>query len=403
LEIVMRALVVPAIALFAFGATHAAHAQGSKGASGGTTRYFTFDSGLMGDLTVDGVLAETRQGGRTVSARLDVCYPRATSTYSQDRFALDLKVEQGRLVGSGKSQIDGEPVAVSLVVKQTGKTFGFDGTIKVGSDQMKVSSTDITEQNEKDFREAQPEEVKIIATPSDFTEVLPNTVGFRVKRSGLVELMKRLKGQDALVDRASLNEDCAALRTGENVVSVQVHPDRAATLIAKVQGMPGLVGVGYSAGSYSMASAIRIAAAPYRKDGKIDNDKFAAAVGASAAKALSATLKSTTWSATTGEFTLELTRPDGIVAGADLIEVLRVKGFVSPEKPGQSENLIIWIGDMASETTENGTGPRLTFTNSSDAANDEDEGDDKGSELATKIAADLKGKTWDVDGSAWNK
>ena len=104
----MRAFVVSAIALFAFGVSQPAYAQGSKGPSGGTTRYFTFDSGLMGDLTVDGILTETRQGGRTIAAKLDVCYPRASSTFSQDRFVVDLKVEQGKLVGSGKSQVDGE-------------------------------------------------------------------------------------------------------------------------------------------------------------------------------------------------------------------------------------------------------------------------------------------------------
>lgn len=399
----MRAFVVSAIALFTFGVSHAAHAQGSKGSSGGTTRYFTFDSGLMGNLTVDGILAETMQGGRTVSGKLDVCYPRASSTYRQDRFVVDLKVEQGKLVGLGKSQVDGEQVAVSILVKQTGKTFDFEGTIKVGPDQTKVSSTDIDEQNEKEFRDAQPDEIKIIAAPSEFTEVLPNTVGFRVKRGALLELLKRLKGQDALVDRASLNEDCVVLRTGEHVVSVQIHPERAAMLIATVRGMPGLVAVGYSTGSYSMSSAVRVTAAQYRKNGKIDEDKLAAAVGASVAKALSATLKSTTWNATTGELALELTHADDIVAGADLNEVLRVKGLVSPEKPGQLENLIIWIGDIASETTENGAGPRLKFTNSSDAANDGDESDDKKAELATKIAAYLKGNTWDVDGSAWKK
>jgi hypothetical protein len=152
-----------------------------------------------------------------------------------------------------------------------------------------------------------------------------------------------------------------------------------------------------------MASAVRVAAAPYRKDGKIDYDNLAAAVGAAVANALSATLKSTAWNATTGEFTLELTRADNIVTGADLVEVLRVKGLVGPEKAGQSENLIIWIGDTASETAENGAGPRLTFTSSDDAANDGDEGDDRTAQLATKIAESLKGSTWDVDGSAWKK
>jgi hypothetical protein len=399
----MRAFVVSAVAFFVFGLGQAAHAQNPKGPSGGTTRYFTFDSGLMGDLTVDGILAETKQGNRTVSAKLDVCYPRATSTYSQDRFVVDLKVENGRLVGSGTSQVDREQVAVNIVAKQTGNTFSFEGTIKVGPDQTKVSSIENEEQNEEEFLEAQPEAINVVAEPSDFTDVLPNTVGFRVKRGAVPELIKRLKGQDAQVDRASLSEDCVVLRTGEHIVSVQVHPERVATLIEKVRGMPGLLAAGYTTGAYAMDSAVRVAAAQYRKDGKIDYDKLAAAIGASVAKALSATLKSTMWSATTGEFTLELTRADDIVPGADLVEVLRVKGLVGPEKARQSENLIIWIGDTASETADNGAAPRLMFTNSGDASNDGDDSDNKRVDLAARIAELLKGNTWDVDGSAWNK
>jgi hypothetical protein len=212
-----------------------------------------------------------------------------------------------------------------------------------------------------------------------------------------------LKGQDAQVDRASLSEDCVALRTGEQVVSVQVHPERVATLIEKVRGMPGLVAAGYTTGTYAMDSAVRVPAAQYRKERKIDYDKIAAAIGAAAAKALSATLKSATWSATTGEFTLELTRADDVVVGAGLVEVLRIKGLVGPEKAGQSENLIIWIGDTASETIDNGAAPHLTFTSSDDASNDGDDSDNKRADLAARIAELLKGNTWDVDGSAWKK
>ena len=397
----MRALVVSAVALVTFCTSHAVYAQGSKAPSGDTTRYFTFDSGLMDDLAVDGILTETMQGSRLVSAKLDVCYPRASATDRQDRFVLNLTTERGRLVGSGKSQVDGEQVAVSIMRKQTGETFSFDGTIKVGSDQTKVSSTEVAAQNEKDFRDAQPEEIKIVAAPSDFTDVSPDTVGFRVKRDALPELMKRLKGQDALLDRVGLDEDCSVLRTGEHIVQVQVHPERAAALIDKVKGMRGLVAAGYSTGTYSMASAVRVAAAEFRKDGKIDSAKLAAAIGATAEKSFSAKLKSTTWDATTGEFALELTRPDDIVTGVDLTEVLRVKGFVGPEKMGQSENLIIWIGNTSSEIAETGAEPHLKFTSAGDASGDDDADDNESVDLVTKLGEDLKGKPWDVDGSAW--
>lgn len=397
----MRALVVPAFALLTSIASQAAYAQAPKAPppSGDTTRYFTFDSGLMDDLQVDGILKETRQGPRIVSATLDVCYPSAASADRQDRFVVTLTVDRGKLVGSGKSQVDGEQVAISITRKQTGTSFSFDGTIKVGSDQMKVAATEISEQNEQEFREAQPEEIKIVAAPADFTDVSPDTVGFRVKRSALAELMKRLKGQDAVVDRVGLEQDCTVLRTGEHVVQVQVNPERAAALIDKVKGLPGLSAVGYSTSNYSMNSAVRIVAADFRKDGKIDYDKIAAAVGASAEKAFTAKVKSTTWDATTGEFTLEVIRADDIVPGFELTELLRVKGFVGPDKPGRSDNLIIWIGDATSQIVESGADPKLKFT--SPAAGNNDDEDNESAELVTKLAEELKGKTWDSEATAW--
>ncbi len=394
----MRVLIAPAVALFTLISVQGTYAQGSKAPSGDTTRYFTFDSGLMDDLEVNGILTETRQGTRVASATLDVCYPSASGADKQDRVVVNLSVERGRLVGTGKSLVDGEPVIVNIMRRQTGTTFTFEGSIKVGSDQMKVSSTDVSEQNEKDFREAQPEVTKIVATPADFTDVSPDTVGFRVKRDALPELLKRLKGQDALVDRVGLDVDCTVLRSGEHVVQVQVHPDRAATLIEKAKGMKGLVAVGYSTGTYSMDSAVRIAAADFRKDGKIDYDKIAASAGTSAEKAFSAKLKSSTWNATTGEFTLELTRANNIVSGAELTELLRVKGFVGPEKMGRSDNLIIWIGNTSSDIVDAGPAPNLKFTV---AASDDDEENNESAEFVTKLAEDLKGKTWDADGSAW--
>jgi hypothetical protein len=401
-RLIMRALVVPVLAILASIASQGAFAQGAppaKDSAKDTVRYFTFDAGLMDDLQVDGILTETRQGGRVISAVLDVCYPGAEGSDKQDRFVLTLTPDKGKLVGAGKSQEDKEQVTVSITRKQTGTTYSFEGTIKVGPDQMKVASTENTDMSDKEFREAQAEDT-INPAPADFTVVSPGTIGIKVKRESLGALIKGLKGEDAAIDFGGLEVVCSVLRAGQHVVQVQVHPERAAAFIQKVKGMPGVTAVGYTTGTYVMDSAVRVAAADFRKDGKIDYEKLAAAVGVSAEKSLKAKLRSTSWDKTTGEFTLELTRPDESVAGLELTEVMRVKGLIAPEKRSGAENLIIWIGDAASETVDAGAEPRLKFTGAAVAAGDDDSNNESG-ELVTKLAEDLKGKTWDADGLAW--
>ena len=396
----MPALILVTIALFTAMAFQATHAQNPRVPSspGVSTRYFIFEDGLIDDLNVDGFLTETGQGGRAASAAVDLCYPSAAGADKKDRVVVNLKAERGRLVGTAKSQVDGEQVTVNIARRQAGTPSNFEGSIKIGSDQMKVSATDVPEQNETEFRDKQPEEIKIVAAPADFTDVSADTVGFRVKRDALAELIRRLKGQDALIDRIGLDVDCTVLRTGEHVVQVQVHPERAATLIEKAKGMGGLVAAGYSTGKYPLDHAVRIAGADFRKDDKIDYDKIASTAGASAEKAFSAKLVSSTWNPTTGEFTLELTRASDVVPGAELTELLRLRGFVGPEMIGRSDNLILWIGNTSNEIVDAGPAPHVKFTNTS---NDNDGRNNESTALVAKLAEELKGRTRDNDGSAW--
>jgi hypothetical protein len=393
----MRALVVPACALLACVASQAAQAQGSNREA---TRYFTFDSGLLDDLDVDGVLTETRQGNRVTSAKLDVCYPQPDNSSRQDRFVVTLNSDRGHWTGSTKSQETGGPVSVDIVQRQNGSNYTFEGNIKLGSDNYKVSSDDNSDMNEKEYHESLSDN-KIIATPADFTEVSPDTVGIRVKRKSLGDLVKALKGQDASIDFTSLETSCDVLRTGDHVVLIQINPDRAAALIDKVKGLPGVSAAGYSAGTYSIDTAVRIAMADFRKgDNKIDDDKLGKAIAAAAEKALSAKLRSSNWDKTTGEFALELTRPDDTVAGYDLTEVVRLRTLVAPEKSGRNDNLIIWVGDVAAETVDNGAEPRLKLTGAAAASDDNDESS-QSDDVVGQLADDLKGKTWDSKGLAW--
>ena len=151
-----------------------------------------------------------------------------------------------------------------------------------------------------------------------------------------------------------------------------------------------------------MAAAVRVAAADFRKpDGKIDTDKLATAIGAGAEKALAAKIRSSQWDTSTGELMLELTRADETVAGLPLTELLRASGaLVAPEKSGKSDNLIIWIGDVATETVDSGPEPHLKFTGATTEP-EEDAEENESDEVAARFVEDLKGKGWNVGGSAW--
>jgi hypothetical protein len=401
MEMLMRALIFPAIALIASMVSPDAHAQ-KKSPGADAVRYFTFDTGLMDDLTIDGILKETRQGGRVVSAVLDVCFPASDTSSRKDRFVVNLNPgDRGRLVGSGETQEDKAKVSVNLTRKQTGSSYSFEGTIKVGSNESQASATEATDQSEQEYREALPEDVKMVATPTDFTEVSPDSIAVKIKRDSVGALVKALRGQDVSLDFLTLAQDCTVLRAGQNIVQIQVDPARAAAVIAKVKDVPGVSGVGYSDGGYSMDLAVRIPAANFRgTDGKLDHDKLAKTIADSAEKALSAKLRATKWDATTGEFTLELARADETVSGVDLTEVVTVTGLVGPEKPGADANLVVWLAETTSETIDGGAEPQVKFTGAG-GGGDEESQTNEGSAIAAKLAEDLKGRTWDADKSAW--
>ena len=74
--------------------------------------------------------------------------------------------------------------------------------------------------------------------------------------------------------------------------------------------------------------------------------------------------------------------------------------LAGPEKPGNAERLMIWLGVPVTTTRDETSGPHLSFAD----ATIDDEGEngytsDDG--LVRGVAAALKGQRWDAEQAAW--
>jgi hypothetical protein len=361
-------------------------------------RYFTAIDGLM-DGNADVILKETRQGKTVTAAMLDVCYPAAKGSDRKDRFVANLAVNGQTLTGTTQSLGDKLPVTVKLVRKPTGDNFEFKGQISIGQTVTEVASSDNSDISEKEFEENQTIDDGITATPKDFTEVSPESIGVRIKLDAALDFLKGLKGQNVEVSLSSLAVTCDAMRAGEQTISLSVDPDRAAALIAKSKSLPGVVAVGWTTGVVEMERTIRFAAAAWRDGDRLDRDKLAAAVANVLAGTLSAKLSSSAWSANTGKLKLTFKRPSRIFPALELTETIEVTALVAADKPDASDRLMLWIGNPAISTTDESAGAKLNLA-------DESSGDEEGEHKADNgsveaLAKEFKGQRWDADKSAW--
>jgi hypothetical protein len=316
----------------------------SKTAPGATeTRYFTAIDGLM-DGNADVILKETRQGKAVTAAVLDVCYPAAKGSDRKDRFVANLAVLNGQnLTGTTQSLGDKQPVIVKLARKP---------------------------------------------------------FGVRVKLDAALDFLKSLKGEAVEVGLSSLSISCDALRAGEQTINLTADPERTAALIAKAKSMPGVVAAGWTSGSFEMDRTIRFAAAEWRDGDKINKEKIASAISAVLSKTLAAKAAGADWDPNTGKLTLTLKRPSPIYPPLGLTESVEVTALVSPDKPGASDKLMLWISSPVITTADEGTGPKLSL--SEESTGDEEGGepkDDNGSVEA--LAKEFKGQRWDADRSVW--
>jgi hypothetical protein len=114
---------------------------------------------------------------------------------------------------------------------------------------------------------------------------------------------------------------------------------------------------------------------------------------------MSAKPATSTWNDTTGELTFTLKRPSQLAPALNLTETLEITALVSPERPGSTDRLIVWLGVPSSKTTDESPGPQLQF--SEDAGGEEETtfNDDDG--MIKAAAAELKGQRWDTDKASW--
>ncbi|TWC00476.1 hypothetical protein FBZ93_105273 [Bradyrhizobium macuxiense] len=373
----------------------------TKPAAGGgpETRYFTAIDGLM-DGNADVVLKETRQGKTVTAAVLDVCYPADKSSDRKDRFVANLTVNGQTLSGSTQSVADKQPVTIKLNRKQTGDSFEFRGQITIEQTVTEVASTDNSDLSEKEFQDNQATEDGITPQPKDFTDVSPESIGVRVKLDAAADFLKSLKGEAVEIGTSSLSVTCDAMRSGEQTINLTVDPEHAGALLAKVKAAPGVTAAGWTSGVVEMDRTIRFAAADWRDGDKINKDKLATAVSGVLAKALVAKPASATWNANTGKLKLVLKRPSAVYPALGLTQNYEVTALVSPDKPGSSDKLMLWVSSPTVSTSDDSAGAKL---NLSDDSSSDEEGseakDDNGAIDA--LLKEFKGQRWDADKSVW--
>ncbi|HZC97713.1 MAG TPA: hypothetical protein VE267_16605 [Bradyrhizobium sp.] len=361
-------------------------------------RYFTAIDGLM-DGNADVILKETRQGKAVTAASLDLCYPVDKSSDRKDRFVANLTVNGQTMTGTTTSLGDKKPVNVKLTRKQNGDTFDFRGQIGIGQTVTEVVSSENSDISEKEFQDSQTVDDGITPTPKDFTEVSPESVGVRIKLDAVADFLKSLKGQDVEVALSSLTITCDALRSGHQTLSLSVDPDHAAALIDKAKSTPGVIAAGWTTGVVEMDRAIRFPAADWLDGDKVNRDKLVTTVSGVLSKTISAKLTSSSWSPTTGKLKLIFKRPSTTYPALDLTDSIEVGGLVSPDKPGGSDHLMLWISNPVTTTADESAGAKLTLTDDSAGDEDSEEQDSTGSVEA--LTKELKGQRWDADKSVW--
>lgn len=369
------------------------------GPAGTETRYFTSIDGLM-DGNADIILRETRQGKTVTGAVLDVCYPAEKGSDRKDRFVVDLAVNGASLTGSTQTLIDKYPVSVRLTRKQTADTYEFKGQVSVGQTVNEVTSTDNSDLSEKEFRELQPSNDNVSANPTDFTDVSPEAVAVRVKLESALDFIRSLRGEKVEIVLSSLGVSCEALRAGEQVLSLNIDPERAAAFVAKAKTFPGVVSAGWTSGAMDLDRTVRFAAAGWRDGEQLNRDKIASTITGALAKSLGAKLTSSSWDLTTGRLRMVFKRPSQLIPALNLTETLEYAAVVSPEHPGPSDHLLLWISSPATVTTDETDGPRINFNN---ATNPEEELDPREDNSAVQvIATEFKGQRWNNDKASWN-
>jgi hypothetical protein len=159
------------------------------------------------------------------------------------------------------------------------------------------------------------------------------------------------------------------------------------------------VTAGWTSGVVEMERSIRFAAADWRDGDKLNKDKIAAAIADVLTKTLAAKSSSAAWNANTGKLKLTFKRLSQLFPALELTETIEVTALLTPEKPGASDRLMLWVGSPVISTADEGAGAKLNLVDESSADEEGDSKDDNGSIDA--LAKQFRGQRWDPDKSAW--
>ncbi len=401
----MRAKLVPNVLIVAALAAGPAFAQAKKEPkeakpAGNEVRYFTAIGGIMDDLA-DTVLKETRSGGKVTGAVLDVCYPATPGSGRKDRFVATLTVDGNKLTGATESLGAKQPVTIALTRKASAGSVAFDGKVTVGGSVSVISSPDNTDISEKEYNTTLEADEEIIAAPTDYTTASPEAVAVRIKPDNVADFVNRQRGQNLEVSLGSLLPSCAELRKDAQVVRMNIDPERAAELVARLKSEPGVLAAGWTAGKLDMERTVRFDAAEWRDGGKISKDKLAATVSAALAKALGATALGPKWNEDSGELKLAFKRPHPDLPALNLVQSVEFNALVAADKVAGSDKLVLWLNYPTLTTSDEASGSRLKIADATSDSNAEDAAPADDGNALTAVARALKAQRWDADSNTW--
>jgi hypothetical protein len=399
----MRATGFTTLLIFATAAgASSLHAQSKKEAgaasSGSEVRYFTSLGGM--DDQADSILKETRTAGKVTAATLDVCYPVPGNSDRRDRFIAALTVNGQKLTGTTESLDGKQPVTVGLTRKPTPTGVTFDGKITIGSKTSNISSADNIDVSEKEFMDGQETDDPIIQSPSDFATASPEAVAVRLKPESVTAFVNSLRGQTVEISLTSLLPTCTELRKGEQIIRMNIDPEKAPDFIAKMKNTSGIIAAGWTSGQFDMDRTIRFSATGWRDGSKLNRDKLAATLSAVIAKTLSATALTSQWNDDNGVLKLAFRRPNASLPGLGLTQTIEFSALAASDKAGNGDKLLLWIGYPAMTTTDETAGTKLKFSDASDSGTDDSAPVDDGDALAA-VARELKAERWDSEESSW--
>ena len=207
-----------------------------------------------------------------------------------------------------------------------------------------VTSPDNSDLSEKEFQDNQTSDDGITPQPKDFTDVSPEAIAVKVKLDAATEFLKSLKGQDVEVTLASLDRRlrrAARRRADHQHVGRSGARRRAA---GEIQGDArrhrGGLDRGHDRdGPHHPLSRRRLARRRQDQPRQARGRGRRRAEQDACGKAGLAQLQPGT-----GKLKLVFKRPNQDFPALELTDTIEVAGLVSPDKPGTTDKLMLWVG-----------------------------------------------------------